>query len=101
MSALITENNLNDLQTIAIYTLTQTNEWFTENGLTFKLDKTNVIHFKSNYLQDGTFQITCQAKEVKEAIHTKFYKLGLDNHMKWKTHVHLLLPKLCRACYFI
>jgi hypothetical protein len=38
---------------------------------------------------------------VKEVVDTKFLGFGLDNHMKWKTHIDLILPKLSRACYVI
>jgi hypothetical protein len=38
---------------------------------------------------------------VKEVVDTKFLGLGLDNHMKRKTHIDLILPKLSRACYII
>jgi hypothetical protein len=71
------------------------------NRLTFNLDKTNVIHCKSNHLQDGTFQIKCQGEDVKEAMHTKFHKLGLDDYVKWKTHIDLISPKRGRTCYGI
>lgn len=53
-SAIITTNNLKDLQTKFVHTITQMNEWFTVNGLTLNVDKTNVIHFKSNHQQDST-----------------------------------------------
>jgi hypothetical protein len=99
-SVIITASNLNDLQTKAEHTLTQINEWFAANGLTCNLDKTNVFHFKSNYLQNSAIQISCQGKMVKEAVDTKFLGLGIDNHMKWKTHIDLILPKFSRA-YFI
>jgi mannose/fructose/N-acetylgalactosamine-specific phosphotransferase system component IID len=100
-SVIITASNLNDLQTKAEHTLIQMNEWFAANGLTCNLDKTNVLHFKSNYLESSAIQITCQGKTVKEVVDTKFLGLGLDNHMKWKTHIDLILPKLSRACYVI
>ena len=99
-SVIITASNLNDLQTKAEHTLTRMN-WFAANGLACNLDKTNVLHFKSNYLQSSAIQISCQGKTVKEVVGTKFLGLGLDNHMKWKTHVDLILPKLSRACYVI
>jgi hypothetical protein len=100
-SVIITASNLNDLQTKAEHTLTQMNEWFAANGLTCKLDKTNELHFKSIYLQSSAIQISYHGKTVKKIADTKFLGLGLDNHMKWKTHIDLILPKLSRACYVI
>jgi hypothetical protein len=67
-SVIITASNLNDLQTKAEHTSTQMNEWFAANGLTCNLDKTNILHFKSYYLQSSTIQISCQGKTVKEIV---------------------------------
>jgi hypothetical protein len=55
------------------------------NGLSLNTDKRNVTDFKSNRLQESTFQIYYQEKEFKEVINTQILGLGLDNHMKWKT----------------
>jgi hypothetical protein len=38
---------------------------------------------------------------VKEAADTKFLRLDLHNHMTWKTHIDLILPKLSSTCYII
>jgi hypothetical protein len=67
-------------------------------GLSLNTDKTNVIHFKSNHLQDSTFQISYQGKEIKEVINKKFLGLGLDNHTKRKTDIDSIMPKLTRTC---
>jgi hypothetical protein len=77
------------------------NEWFAARGLTLDIDKTNVLHFKSNYLQHSTIQISCHRKKVKEVVDTKLLGLGRDNCMKYKTHIDLILLKLSRACYLI
>jgi hypothetical protein len=71
-SVIITSSNLSDLQTKAAHTLTHMNEWFAANGVTLNIDKTNVLHFKSNYFQNSEIQISCQGKEVKEIVDTKF-----------------------------
>jgi hypothetical protein len=57
------------------------------------------MHFKSNYRQDNTLQITYQEKEVQEVNNTKFLRLGLDNYITWKTHIGIILTKLSRVCY--
>jgi hypothetical protein len=45
-SALITVDDLNDLQIKSATMLNQMNEWFKVNGLPLNIEKTNVIHFK-------------------------------------------------------
>jgi len=48
-SALITSNNLNELQTKLGCTLTYMSEWFTANGLKLNIGKTNKMDFKLNF----------------------------------------------------
>jgi hypothetical protein len=59
-SLLITAKNLNDLQTKLNFTLNYMNEWFSVNGLSLKIEKTNIIKFCSYHLQNDLFQITYQ-----------------------------------------
>jgi hypothetical protein len=80
-SVMITANNTQDLQTKIVHTITEVKEWFTVNGLTLNVDKTNVTHFKSNHRQDSTLQITHQGQEVQEVNKIKFLGLGLDKYI--------------------
>jgi hypothetical protein len=66
MSATVTANNLQDVHTKFVCTITQINEWFSANGLTLNVDKTNVIHFKSNHHKNSILQITYQRNQVQE-----------------------------------
>ena len=75
-SALITSNNLNELQTKLVCTLTYMSEWFTANGLKLHIDKTNKMHFKLHFSSNSAFQISYCETNVKQAVHTKF--LGFD-----------------------
>jgi len=100
-SSLITANNVKDLHTKSASTLIHMDEWFTVNVLSLNIDKTTVRHFNSNHLQDSTVQISYQGNKIKEVINTKFLGLGLDNHLKWKTHVDLIMTQLSRTCYVI
>jgi hypothetical protein len=50
-SALLTANNLNDLQTKLVSMLIQKHDWFRVNGLSLNIDKTNVIHFKTAHFK--------------------------------------------------
>jgi hypothetical protein len=34
-------------------------------------------------------------------VNTKFLGLQIDNHLNWKNHIDLMIPKLSRACYAI
>jgi len=74
--------------------LIQKYEWFRVNGLSLNTDKTNVILFKSNHLQDSTFQTSYKGKEIKGVINTEILGLGLENHMNWKTDIDSIILKL-------
>jgi hypothetical protein len=56
-SVLITANDLNELQTKSTPKLNYTSKWFAVNALSWNIQKTNALHFKSNHLQNGSFQI--------------------------------------------
>ena len=84
-SALITSNNLVELQTKLVHTLTYMNECFTAHGLQLNTDKTNTMHFKLNFSSNSVLQISYQGTNVKQAVHTKFLGLDLDNNMIWKS----------------
>jgi hypothetical protein len=101
MSMLITANNLNDLQTKFNSALNYMNEWFSVNGLSLDIDKTNIVKFSSNHLQNDLFQITYQNKSMKAATNIKFLGLELDKHMNWKNHIVKILPKMSSACYAV
>ena len=96
-SVLITANNLNDLQTKFNSTLNYMNEWLSVNGLPLNVDKTNIVKFTFNHLQNYLFQITYQNKTMKAATNIKF----LEKHMNWKNHTVKLLPKVSRAHYAV
>ena len=59
--------------------------WFLVNGL--KIEKTNIVKFSSNNLQNNLFQITYQNKTMKEATNITFLGLELDKYMTWKNHI--------------
>jgi hypothetical protein len=40
-------------------------------------------------------------KSIEESINTKFLGLQIDNHLNWKNHIDLMIPKLSTACYAI
>jgi hypothetical protein len=72
--------------------------WFAVYVLSLNLDNTNVIKFNLNHLQDDTFQILYQDKEIKEVTNIKFVGLVLDMHKEWKTHIEQIRQKMGSAC---
>jgi hypothetical protein len=71
------------------------------NGLTLKINKTNIIEFCSKHYQDKTSLINYQNNPIKESINTKFLGLKLDKHINWRNHINKILPKLSTACFVV
>lgn len=65
ISVLITANNLNDLQTKLICSLNYMSAWFLFKGLSLNIEKTNVVKFSSDHLQNDMCQITYKNKTIK------------------------------------
>jgi hypothetical protein len=100
-SVLVTAKNLEDLHIKIAHTLHHITEWFSFNGLTLNMEKTNIIKFFSNHSQYNPHQGSPDNNITTEVISTNFLGLELDNNMNWKKHVKKILPKLNRACYAV
>ena len=102
MSVLITANNLNNLQTKLISSLNYMSAYFLVEGLFLTIEKTNVVKFSSDHLQNDLCQITYKNKTTKEATHFKFLGLELEKYMNWKNLIKKkILPKMSSAYYTV
>jgi len=100
-SVLVTAKNLEDLHIKIDHILHHITEWFSFNGLTLNMKKTNIIKFSSNHSQNNLHQSSPDNNTITEVTNTNFLGLELDNNMNWKKHVIKILPKLSRACYAV
>jgi len=75
-SVLITANDINELQTKSTFKLNCMSKRFAVNGLSLNIQKTNALHLKSNHLQNDSFQISYQGKEIKEVTNIKISWTG-------------------------
>jgi len=98
-SVLVSANNLKDLQTKIDTTLCYISNWFSFNGLTLNMEKTNMVKFCTNHSLNNQQQCPTDNYLSNEVTNIRFLGLELDNNMKWKNHVAKILPKLSRACY--
>jgi hypothetical protein len=98
---LVTAKNLKDLQTKVNSTLKYISDWFSFNGLTLNMKKTNMIKFCSNHLQNNLQISATNNSTITEVTNTNFLWLQLDNYMNWKNHVAKILPKLSGACFAV
>jgi hypothetical protein len=98
---LVTTKNLKDLQIKVNSTLYHISDWFSSNGLTLNMEKTNMLKFYSNHFQNNLQQNAVKINTIKEVTNIKFLGLELDNNINFKHHVAKILPKLSRACYAV
>jgi hypothetical protein len=100
-SVIISSKNFDNFSTISNTVLSRMSKWFTSNKLAVNLDKTNIIKFITNKSSQYDLKIDYDEKYIEESINTKFLGLQIDNHLNWKNHIDLMIPKLSRACYGI
>jgi hypothetical protein len=72
--------------------------WFSANGLTLNIEKTNIMKFTSSYHLPNYIH---QKKIIAGTNNTKFLGLKLDKNISWKNHVQKTIPKLSSACYLV
>jgi hypothetical protein len=101
MSTLVTAKDLKDLQIKVSSTLNYVSNWFSSNGLSFNMEKTNIIKFYSNHFHNNLQQSAFKINTIKEVTNTKFFGLILHNNINWKHHVAKILPRLSRECYAV
>jgi hypothetical protein len=65
--------------------------------LLLNLDKTNIIEFIINKSPEYDLKIGYDEKYIEESVKTKFFGLQIDNHLNWKNHIDVMIPKLSRA----
>jgi hypothetical protein len=101
MSVLVTAKNLNELQIKVNSTLHYITDWFSFNGLTLNMGKTNILKFSPLHFQNNQYQSASVTYTLKDVTNTNFLGLQLDTNMNWKNHVAKIIPKLSRACYAV
>ena len=100
-SLLVAAKDLGELEGKVKATLKHITDWFSINGLTLNMEKTNFIKFSANHSKNQGQQNVFINNSIEEVNNTTFLGLELDNNINWKNHVGKILPKLSRACYVI
>ena len=98
-SVLSTAKSYEELKTKINCMLDYVTGWFSANGLTLNMEKTNIMKFTCH--QNEAFPIIYQNKIITGTNNTKCLGLELDKNINWKNHVQKIIPKLSSACYLI
>jgi hypothetical protein len=101
VSVILTASNEVALKTQMSRTLDFMIKWFPANGLSLNTDKTNIIQFSPSNRQYNRIHLMYHSNSLPAVDSIKFLGLELDNHVKWKSHIRKILPKLSGACYVI
>lgn len=79
-----------DLNTLA--------KFFSINKLVLNLDKTNYIVFSSPlYMLDHHMALIIDNKEIARVPWVKYLGLYIDEHLKWKVHIDMVIKKVLPA----
>jgi hypothetical protein len=57
------------------------------------------MKFMTRNSAHSIFHIGYKEKYVEETVNIKFLVWQIDNHIKWKTNIEEMVPKLSAACY--
>jgi hypothetical protein len=76
-------------------------KWFGANKLLLNLDKTNIVTFVTKNSPHPPICIGHKENFIKETMSIKFLGLQIDNHLNWKNHIELIIPKLSGVCYAV
>jgi hypothetical protein len=100
-SALICKNNYDDFEQVSNLVLSHISKWLHTNQLILNAEKTNIVKLtpiKSLYYP---LDIEYVSKLLTEVTKIRFLGMKIDDHLNWKSHVELILPKLCGACFAV
>jgi hypothetical protein len=75
------------------------NDWFSNNILTLKFNKTQFMEFRTEHYAKDIMQSAYDLKGLTYATEVKFLVLTLDNTMSWNRHIEETFSKMCSACY--
>jgi hypothetical protein len=100
-SVLIIASNLSELQIKCTNILNYMSTWFAVNGLTLSIKKINALYFKSNHLQNESFQFFLLRYRKQRSNEYKISWTMAYKRVEWNTNVELMIPKMSSACYAV
>ena len=100
-SLLVTYKNYEQFKQKAGSAMLCLGQWFDTNQLVLKFTKTNLVKCTPIDLVHISLTIEYKNILIDKIANTKFLDMHVDNHMNWKKHIELIVPKLSAACYAI
>jgi hypothetical protein len=73
--------------------------WFQANSLSLNISKTYFMQFSSKNTNYYDTHVSYENNSISKVNDTKFLEININNTLSWKTHIEVMLPKLCSACF--
>ena len=90
-----------ELKTVLYKNLSDINSWFKANLLSLNINKTCLLHFRSNCNIDNTLEINYMNTTITNIPSVKFLGLLVDDTLSWDRHINHIASKLSSASYAI
>lgn len=79
--------------------LARVNQWLSENCLQINVNKTKIIHYKTQRANPAPLNVTFNNENVDQTEETIFLGIRVDAFLNWKPHVKSVCDKLDRFVY--
>jgi hypothetical protein len=98
-NAVVSGNNISELNDRVNYTLRTFTDWFDINNLKLNASKTNVILFRTTSKDKDTLQISAEGSAITQVDSVKFLGVYIDSYLNWKPEVAAVINSINSACY--
>jgi hypothetical protein len=92
-STIMTSSNQVELKALLHKTLSDINLWFKVNLLSLNINKTYLLHFRTNNNIDNALEINYMNKTVSNVPSVKFLGLLVDDTLSWDKHINQIASK--------
>ncbi|KAH9637193.1 hypothetical protein HF086_016215 [Spodoptera exigua] len=100
-NAVVSADNISNLNTIVNQTLDIFHSWFAVNGLKINASKTNVMLFRSTSKNKDSIQCEINGEKVNVVEVVKFLGVYIDSQLKWKEELNYVVKAISPACYVL
>lgn len=98
-NAIISEKNVNDLESKVNFALKSFNNWFCANNLKLNTNKTQVILFKSTTHNKQSMNIVLNGDGISMVHCVQFLGVNINQFLNWKDELASIENYISSACY--
>jgi hypothetical protein len=98
-NAVITAQNIEELNRTVNSALSSFSKWFDANNLKLNSKKTNAILFRTTAKNTDTLDVRLNNERIAQANSVKFLGIHIDAYLNWKEELNNIDSKVSSACY--